>query len=147
MTATLDPPFDLSRAADRAELITVLIGLGVPAVLHLSLPWPVVYIPLVNESEDEAFGIEAFEGHCPGLVGVEGHRPAPEDMDSFLDAYSLDDYGGYTLADLVAQVAMLWESREKMVAAFHAGHFDDGGLMEDVLIGGGGAAALEEAAE
>ena len=137
MSDMTDPPFDLSCAENRAALVAALIALGIPATLRPDTPWPVVYVPLVNETMDEevAFGIGAFEEDCPALVGVAGHRPDPdpEAEGDPIDAYSTDYYGEYTLGNTAAQVEMLWGERERLVAAFRAGHFDNGGLMEEVL--------------
>ena len=134
MTDTPDPPFDLSRPEDRADLIASLLTLGIDSILFPGIPWPVVCIPLVTQ-EEETFYIEAFEETCPALIGVFGRRPDPDPEmggDS-IEAYSTDYYGAYTLSDTVDQVTMLWEAREKLITAFRTGHFDDGGLLEEVL--------------
>ena len=151
MTATLDPPFDLRCAKSRTALITALLHQGIPAVQMLEKPWPVVYVPLVSDTGEEAFGIHAFEEDCPCLIGLTGYRPNPdpEAEDDPVDAYSLDYYGGETLAEAVGAMARLWGARAVLVAVFCAGHFDGGGLMEkvpmeDVLTGEGPFGGPEE---
>ena len=141
------PPFDMSRAEDRAALTAALLGLGIPAILHPSIPWPFVCVPLDTHLAGEAFDIEVFERDYLTLVGVSGYRPNPDpDAEGDpIDAYSLDYYGAETLGEstlgestlgnTVAQVETLWGAREQLVAAFHAGHFDCGGLMAEVLTG------------
>ena len=152
MSEIVPPPFDLRCAKSRTALITALLHQGIPAVQMPEKPWPVVYVPLVSDTGEEAFGIQVFEEDCPCLIGLTGYRPDPDpEEDDPVDAYSLDYYGEETLAEAVGAMDRLWGARAGLVAAFRAGQFDGGGglmenvLAEDVLTGEGPFGGPEEA--
>lgn len=136
--STFTEPLHLDQVEDRAALITALIAAGIPAVERKDVfeTIPTVYVPLVNETPAEGFGLDLCEADCPCLIGVAGYRPDPDpDAEGDpVDVYSADYYGEDTLEGAVGQVQRLWKGRERLIAAFRAGHFDNGGLMEEVLV-------------